>query len=81
MKKLFFIAIVIIGAFFITDVAYAQTKAKFYNFEDQVVDGEIRKPTALYTDARQQVRFDRLLKLKKSFLPSLFKTSKDRVFK
>jgi len=56
-------------------------KSKFYNFNDQVIDGEIRKPTALYTDARQKARFDRLLRLKKSFLPALFKTAKNKVFK
>ena len=42
-------------------------KAKFYDFSEQLIDGDIKKPTALYTDARQQVKFERLLKLKKSF--------------
>jgi hypothetical protein len=56
-------------------------KAKFYDFSDQLIDGEIKKPTALYTDARQKAKFDRLLSLKKSFLPAMFQTSKDRVFK
>ena len=58
-----------------------QPKSKFYDFNEQIIDGEIRKPTTLYTDAREQVRFDRLLKLKKSFLPKLFATAKERVFK
>ena len=26
-------------------------KSKFYDFSDQVIDGEIKKPTALYTEA------------------------------
>ena len=56
-------------------------KAKFYDFSEQLIDGDIKKPTALYTDARQQVKFDRLLSLKKSFLPALLETSKDPVFK
>ena len=56
-------------------------KSKFYDFSDQLIDGEIKKPTALYTDARQQVKFDRLLSLKKSFLSALLQTSKERVFK
>ncbi len=58
-----------------------QPKAKFYDFSEQLIDGEIKKPTTLYTDSRQRVRFDRLLKLKKSFLPKLFDTAKERVFK
>ena len=56
-------------------------KAKFYDFSEQVIDGEIKKPTGLYTDSRQKVQFDRLLRLKKSFLPELYKTAKERVFK
>jgi hypothetical protein len=56
-------------------------KSKFYDFNDQVIDGEIKKPTTLFTDARQKVKFDRLLKLKKTFLPAILDTSKEAVFK
>ena len=57
------------------------SKSKFYDFSDQVIDGEIKKPTALYTNSRRKVEFDRLLKLKRSFSPDLLETSKDKVFK
>ena len=62
---------------------YAQTKprTKFYDFSEQIIDGEIKKPTALYTDSKKKVKFDRLLKLKKSFIPDLLKTSEERTFK
>lgn len=56
-------------------------RAKFYDFNEQVIDGEIKKPTGLYTNSREKVKFDRLLRLKKSFLPELYKTAKERVFK
>lgn len=56
-------------------------KSKFYDFNDQIIDGEIKKPTTLYTNARQKVKFDRLMKLKKSFIPRLFMTAKEKVFK
>ena len=56
-------------------------KSKFYDFNEQIIDGEIKKPTTLYLNSREQVKFDRLLKLKKSFLPKLFATAKERVFK
>jgi hypothetical protein len=83
MKKLLtFAGIAMTIAF--SGAAFAQegeSKSKFYDFSDQVIDGEIKKPTALYTDSRQKVKFDRLLKLKKSFLPSILETSKERVFK
>jgi hypothetical protein len=56
-------------------------KAKFYDFSDTVIDGETKKPTDLYIDAKQKVKFDRLLKLKKSFLNSMMKTSKESVLR
>ena len=59
----------------------ASPRAKFYDFQDQLIDGEVKKPTTLYTDARDKVKFDRLLRLKKSFLKNLFKTAKEKVFK
>ena len=58
-----------------------QPRAKFYDFNEQLIDGEIKKPTTLYTNARDKVKFDRLLRLKKSFLPELFDTAKESVFK
>jgi len=63
--------------------ALAQTKpkSKFYDFGEQVIDGEIKKPTALFTDSKKKVQFDRLLKLKKTFIPHLMNTSKERTFK
>ena len=56
-------------------------KSKFYDFNEQIIDGERKKPTTLYINSREQVKFDRLMKLKKSFLPKLFSTAKERVFK
>ena len=65
----------------VTAIIAKQPKSKFYDFNEQIIDGEVKKPTTLYTDSRQQVKFDRLMKLKKSFLPKLFATAKERVFK
>ena len=76
-------AFAVILTFFINNAKGAPPRpsAKFYDFSEQVIDGQIKKPTALYTDARQKVKFDRLLKLKKSFLPATLQTAKDPVFK
>jgi len=56
-------------------------KSRFYDFSDQLIDGDIKKPTTLYTDARQRVKFDRLLRLKKSFLQPMLQSAKEQVFK
>ena len=54
-----------------------EAKTRFYNFDDLLIDGQYKKPQVLFTDARQKVKFDRLLKLKKDFLPKLRATAKD----
>ena len=59
----------------------AEPKAKFYDFSDQLIDGEIQKPTALYMDVRQKVKFQRLLRLKRDFHRDLMKTAREKVFK
>ena len=55
----------------------SSTKTKFYNFDDLLINGEYKKPQVLYTDARQKVKFEKLLKLKKDFLPKLKSTERD----
>ena len=79
MKKVTRILIVLVFTMIL--MGAGKSKSKFYDFSDQLIDGKINKPTTLYTDARSKVKFDRLLRLKKSFLSSLFETSKEKVFK
>ena len=50
---------------------------KFYNMDAMVLDGEIKRPTAVYSSARRKAEFGRLLHLKKSFLPAIFETAKE----
>ena len=62
--------------------AHAQTvRQRFYNFSEQIVDGELRRPVTLYTDARKQVKFEQLLTLKRSFMAELLQTSRERTFR
>ncbi len=77
-----FLALVAVAALAMPMAAHAQdaggnVKTKFYNFDDLLIDGQYKKPQVLYTDARQKVKFERLLKLKKDFLPKLRGTAKD----
>ncbi len=78
---------ILIFLFLTISTAFAQnnennsSKVKFYNFDDLLIDGKVKKPQILYTDARQKVQFDRLLKLKKDFIPKLKDTRKDPVLK
>ena len=58
-----------------------EMKTKFYNFDDMLIDGDIKKPSGLLPNTRDQVRFQRLLSLKKSFLAKLKSTAKEEAFK
>ena len=78
MKK--FLVVVAIILFASTALAQ-QPKSKFYDFGEQVIDGEIKKPTTLYVDTKKKVKFQRLLSLKKSFIPQIEESSKERTFK
>ena len=75
MKKIVFLLI------FVPFLVFAQekgtNKTKFYNFDDLLINGEYKRPQVLWTDSRQKVKFERLLKLKKDFLPKLESTKKD----
>ena len=62
-------------------LANPTVRAKFYDFSEQLIDGHVKKPQALYTDVRQAAKFKRLLKLKKSFMKNLFDTARLPVFK
>ena len=79
MKKVVIFLIIFILT--ISQVLGKTPKSKFYDFSDQLIDGQIQKPTTLYTDSREKVKFERLLQLKKSFLPKLYDTAKEKVFK
>ena len=57
--------------------AEATPKTKFYDFDDLLINGEYKKPQIMYTDTQTKVRFERLLKLKKNFLPKLRETKRD----
>tara|TARA_S200002703_G_scaffold120587_1_gene106398 strand:- start:311 stop:562 length:252 start_codon:yes stop_codon:yes gene_type:complete len=73
MKKLlpFFIALAI------SMPVFGKSKAKFYDFSDQLIDGNIKKPSTIFMESRVRAKFDKLLKLKKSFIPRLLMTGKN----
>jgi hypothetical protein len=57
--------------------AEGNVRSKFYNFEDMLIDGEYKKPGALLTNARDQAKFERLFRLRKSFLQTMLQTAKE----
>jgi len=56
-------------------------RARFYDFSDQLIDGEIKKPATLWIDSRTRAKFGKLLILKKSFREVLIMSAKDPILK
>ncbi len=51
-------------------------KTKFYDFDELLIDGQLRSPNAYFGSARQRMRWSRLLRLRKSFVSLLLSTDK-----
>tara|TARA_R110000824_G_scaffold282437_1_gene470692 strand:+ start:86 stop:361 length:276 start_codon:yes stop_codon:yes gene_type:complete len=61
---------------------YAKSKkARFYDFSDQLISGEIKKPAAIYMESRARAKFAKLLRLKKSFRRALILSYCDPLLK
>jgi hypothetical protein len=73
MKKIFALTIILL----FSSPVLGKTKAKFYDFSDQLIDGTIKKPSSMYMEARTRAKFAKLLRLKKSFIPRLLMTGKN----
>ncbi len=56
-------------------------KARFYDFSDQLIDGEVKKPSTMYIDTRTRAKFEKLLRLKKSFRQAMIDSSKEPILK
>ena len=71
--------LITISILFSASFAFAQddTKTKFYNFDDLLINGEYQKPNVMYNDSKQKVKFEALLSLKKQFIKRLKDTAKD----
>ncbi len=51
-----------------------QKKTTTLDFEDELVEGEYKKPELFYLLQRKQFNFKRLIKLRKDFIPEMKQT-------
>lgn len=78
------VAAALLGGLLCSSAAFADesktkrrdNKSKFYNFDELLVGGELRAPNAYFTTSRQRMRWGRLLRLRKTFLPVLMATDR-----
>tara|TARA_B100000900_G_C20066247_1_gene508037 strand:- start:253 stop:498 length:246 start_codon:yes stop_codon:yes gene_type:complete len=81
MKLIKLVMILTIVLFAFMGAASAKRKTKFYDFSDQMINGEIKKPSTIYIDTRTRAKFAKLLKLKRSFVEPLLLTGKEPALK
>ena len=81
MKLINKVIILTIVLFVLAGDASAKSKKKFYDFSDQMINGEIKKPATIYIDTRTRAKFEKLLRLKRSFIKALILTSKEPILK
>ena len=53
------------------------TKRTNVDFEDQLVQGEVKKPELFYLLQKKQFNFGKLIKLRENFVPEMSKTAED----
>ena len=58
------------------DATCRQGRCRFYDFGTQVIDGRLLAPEAVYVESRPTPQFERLMKLRKTFLPDMLRTSR-----
>ncbi len=70
-----------LGAAVATPALAKDKKARFYDFSDQLIDGDVKKPSTIWMESRTRAKFEKLLKLKKSFRQAMIDTSKEPILK
>lgn len=55
--------------------AGASKKTTDINFEDELIEGEVKKPELMYLLQKKQFNFKRLIKLRENFLPEMNRTA------
>ncbi len=72
-KRLFLLALL-----FCVDLSSAQKKkGRVYtvDFEDEFIEGHVKNPTIFHLFNKQQLEYDKLVDLKKDFLPEMRRTA------
>ncbi|RME16187.1 MAG: hypothetical protein D6797_05080 [Bdellovibrio sp.] len=54
-----------------------KVKKVYLNFEDELVEGSVKKPDVMTLFHRKQFNFKKLIKLRDNFLPEMDRTAED----
>lgn len=83
MKRYFFALMSVLVCLLGTSSSFAKEEADkdkkrtSINFEDELIEGEVKKPELFYLLQKKQFNFKRLIKLRENFLPEMRRTAED----
>jgi hypothetical protein len=52
-------------------------KKTVYDFDDDVVEGELMRPDGEYIDTRRKAKHSSLIKIRENFIPEMLKSAED----
>ena len=52
-------------------------KKTIYDFEDDLVEGELQRPDGEFIDTRRKARHSSLIKIREDFIPEMLKSAED----
>ena len=52
-------------------------KKTVYDFDDDVVEGELQRPDGEYIDTRRKAKHSSLIKIRENFIPEILKSAED----
>jgi hypothetical protein len=80
MKKIFIAAIMLIVVLLVPSTISATelTRTRFYNFDDMLIDGTVKKPSGVLYDVRKGAEFKKLYYLnRRSFIKEMMNNAKE----
>jgi hypothetical protein len=66
-----------VGAAAQQKAASSDKKTTAINFEDELIEGDVKKPELLYLLQKKQFNFKRLIKLRENFIPEMNRTAEE----
>lgn len=57
------------------DIKYK--KKTVYDFDDDLVEGELQRPDGEYIDTRRKAKHSSLIKIRENFIPEMLKSAED----
>ncbi|MBK9293173.1 MAG: hypothetical protein IPM57_01820 [Oligoflexia bacterium] len=72
------ILLISIGIFSVPSFAQSKSQKRTQvDFEDQLIQGDVKKPELFYLLNKKQFNFGKLIKLRENFVPEMTKTAED----